>query len=412
MKTSVGIGNVLYQTLYSLDTFFKSRIYFLIFRIVSTVKMMKQDHIDQRKSKSLVFFGYLLGVFTAFVVFSILSFWIAYRIGFSDVIKNFNHTVFPWVKEKRVDLPEDILQELTALSAGIANAGNPTNLPPHNTLLVAPDEELTYRIRPNVKIAASHLETNQAFNFDPPVLFYRYDDHLSGKLKAYIKTKSRHYFSYTTDSDGFRKTTPEIKSDSKILIIGDSVPFGVGVNDEHTAASFLQDMLNIRYRVINASVGGYNAQQAFKMAEKLAKKYKFEGLVYIASQNDFMEVEDWNAEANDVLNKLKSISNQFANNIIIVLHTYMEYNLRDIFLDKGWSDEWIEKTHQLRQAFPKMCKKQEFAYFDWTDIVESYMEAEKSLFSRFALYVDHGHLSPLGNRLIADKLYNTIAVSW
>jgi lysophospholipase L1-like esterase len=90
----------------------------------------------------------------------------------------------------------------------------------------------------------------------------------------------------------------------------------------------------------------------------------------------------------------------------------MEYNLRDIFLEKGWSDEWIDKTHQLREALPKMCKEHEFAYFDWTDIVENYMEEEESLFSRFALYVDHGHLSPLGHRLIAEKLYNTIAVGW
>ena len=376
---------------------------------------MKQDHIDQSKIKSFVFFGYLLGVVTAFIVFGIFSVWVAYRIGFSDVIKNFNVTVFPWVKGKgvkKIDLPEHILKELTAISAAIENAGNPTNLPPHNTILVVPDKELTYRIRPNVKLAGHILETTKAFNFDPPVLFYRYDDHLSDNLKAYIKAKSRHNFSYTTYSEGFRKTTPEIKSNSKILVIGDSMGFGVGVNDEHTAASYLQDMLNTRYRVINASVGGYNGQQLFKVAEKLAKEDKFEGLVYQASYNDFMVPGDWNAEADDVLNKLKSISNQFANNIIIVLHTHMEYNIRDIFLDEGWSDERIEKIHKLRQALPKICKELEFDYIDWADILKSYMETEKTLFSRFALYVDHGHLSPLGNRLIADKVYNTIAVSW
>ena len=90
----------------------------------------------------------------------------------------------------------------------------------------------------------------------------------------------------------------------------------------------------------------------------------------------------------------------------------MEYNLRDIFLDEGWSRGKINKTHQLRQAMPELCKKNGFLYYDWTDIVKEYMEHEKSLLSRFALYVDHVHLSPLGNRLMSEKLHDMIVSNW
>ena len=90
----------------------------------------------------------------------------------------------------------------------------------------------------------------------------------------------------------------------------------------------------------------------------------------------------------------------------------MEYNLRDIFLDNGWSKKKIGKTHQLRQAMPELCKTNDFAYYDWTDIVEDYRVQEKSFLSGFALYADHVHLSPLGNRLLAEKLYNIIDSEW
>jgi len=66
----------------------------------------------------------------------------------------------------------------------------------------------------------------------------------------------------------------------------------------------------------------------------------------------------------------------------------------------------------LRSALPEMCKKRGYEYYDWTDIVNDFMEKEKSIFSRFALYADHCHLSPLGNRLMAAKVFSTMEYKW
>ena len=373
---------------------------------------MKQSEVDLKPDRSSVFFGYFLGVFTATIIFLIFCGWIVFANGFSNAFQNVKRIVFPWVEQKVIDLPEPVLQELIRLSAGIENAGNPTNITPHNTIFVSPDKELGYKIIPNVRISACILKTTKAFNFDPPVLFYKFDADLSDNLKAFINSQSRHNFSYSSDSYGFRRTLPIVNADKEVLIIGDSVPFGVGVDDKFTVASSLQKGLGNKYRVINASVGGYNGQQAFRAAMQLSQKYDFAGLIYVACQNDFHEAEDWISEARDVLTKIKSISNRFDNNIIVILQTYMEYNLRDIFLDEGWSRGKINKTHQLRQAMPELCKKNGFLYYDWTDIVKEYMEHEKSLLSRFALYVDHVHLSPLGNRLMSEKLHDMIVSSW
>ncbi|MGB6383481.1 MAG: SGNH/GDSL hydrolase family protein, partial [Syntrophobacteria bacterium] len=235
---------------------------------------------------------------------------------------------------------------------------------------------------------------------------------MSERLRAYLKKESRLNYTYSTDDHGFRRTVPYVDSNKQVLIIGDSVPFGVGVADEFTAASHLQGMVGKRYRIINASVGGYDGQQAFSMAKKISNNTRFAGLIYVACQNDFMRKDDWIQEANNVLAGIKSISERFNNNIVVVLQTYMEYNLRDIFLQDGWKQKRIEKTHVLRRELPSICKEYGYEYYDWTNIVADFMVKEKSVFSRFALYADHAHLSPLGNRLMAEKLFKIMEYKW
>jgi len=361
-----------------------------------------------------IIYHYIMGCLTVGFIFLILSLFIGYKIG-SKNVSNIIQNVFPLAKYKRVvNLPEDVLEELIKVNAVIENAGNPTEQAEHDTLAVIPDDELKYVLRPDTKMLVSMLRSTKAYNFDPPILVMKYDDQhlISERLRSYIKDESRLRYSYSIDSNGFRRTLPHFDSKEKVLIIGDSVPFGVGVADEYTFASHLQKMVNNRYTIVNGGVGGYDGQQVFSTAQRLSNSSKFGGLIYVACQNDFMNTEDWIQEAEFVLTKIKSISEKFSDNIIIVLHTYMEYNLRDIFLEDGWKEKRIQKTHALRSALPEMCKKRGYEYYDWTDIVNDFMEKEKSIFSRFALYADHCHLSPLGNRLMAAKVFSTMEYKW
>jgi hypothetical protein len=41
---------------------------------------------------------------------------------------------------------------------------------------------------------------------------------------------------------------------------------------------------------------------------------------------------------------------------------------------------------------------------------DDFLKVEKSIFSRLALY--HAHLSPLGNRLMAEKLFKIMEYKW
>jgi len=370
---------------------------------------------DLKSNQRKILFSYFTGLLTGIFILFIFLLFMGYLIGFGKLFNKFKNQLIPSnYYSKVLFLPKNILEELIKLKAPIDNAHNPTQVSKHDTIIVRPDEELGYVLNPDVSISVHMLKTTKAFNLDPPILHLKNDSNLeySNDLKTYLKEQSRIEYLYSTNSKGFRKTVPNVQSDKKILIIGDSVAFGVGVDDENTAASHLQKMVGEQYEIINTGVGGYSGQQAFLMAKKLSNENDFAGLIYIACQNDFMEAEDWSAEAHDVLGKIDAISNRFNDNIIVVLETFMEYNLRDFFLSEGWSDQKINKTYSLRQSFPQIIEEFGFAYHDWTENVSNFMQEEKSIFSRLALYADHVHLSSLGNELLAKEMYYIIQARW
>jgi len=370
---------------------------------------------EHRKSKSTntrtVYFSYIMGLTTGLFVIFVFSIFIVVKSGFFNFLDT-TMSLMPFKSIQReikhkyaMRLPQDILEELIELNATIENTDNPTKQKGHDTNLVRPDKELKYVIRPHVKTYANMLKSIRAYNLDPPILYLNKPNlKLSNKLQSYLKEESRLNYIYTTDANGFRRTLPLVDSPKKILIIGDSVAFGVGVDDEHTVASCLQNLIGKEYQILNAGVGGYSGRQAFLRAKQLSKNNTYHVLIYVACSNDFFRVKNWNGEAEDVFVKIKSIADRFNNKIIIMLHTYMEYNLYDIILYKGRSEEMITKTHSLRAALHKMSKAYGFKFHDWSDIVDNFMKSEKSIFSRFALYADHCHLSPLGNRLMAKEI--------
>lgn len=89
-----------------------------------------------------------------------------------------------------------------------------------------------------------------------------------------------------------------------ICVLGDSVPFGIGVRDKQTYPFLLQSELRkagLRVNVLNAGVPSYNLRQAFERFRKeVSLRYKPD-LVIVQSANDVMLVthyrEKWNPDA-------------------------------------------------------------------------------------------------------------------
>lgn len=360
-------------------------------------------------SKNTETLMYFMGGMTATIVFLLLFLFVGYKVGFSNLSNRLYDLVIPKERYEQVlHLPGDIMEELVAHRAVLDNAGNPLGASEHETALVIPDAELGYVLRPGVNLSLHQLRTIEPYNFDPPLLAIESGTVFSQTVTKYIEEQSRISYQYSINEYGLRTTIPKVQSDKRLLVIGDSVAFGVGVNDDDTMASYLQRMVGETVEIVNAGVGGYDGRQAVAKARQLAESSDFSGLIYVACQNDFMSHEDWNTEAAYVLSQIKEISGEFDNNVVIVLETYMEYNLRDIMLDNGWSDDRIIKTSLLRKKMAGLSSERGFLFSDWTRIVDRFMAEQRSIFSRFALYVDHAHLSPLGNQLLANEVLDLL----
>jgi hypothetical protein len=162
------------------------------------------------------------------------------RLGFSVVKNGIRQAVLPGQYARFVlFLPDEIRDELIALDAVVENAGNPTKARQHETILTQRDEQLGYVLRPGSRISAHVLRARNPLNFDPPVMYMRFDAAPSQALRTYLAQQARLHFSYSVSEKGFRHTVPTVESDRKILMVGGSVLFGEGVNDDDTMASSL-----------------------------------------------------------------------------------------------------------------------------------------------------------------------------
>ncbi len=247
--------------------------------------------------------AYLAGVLTAVAIGALLVGLLGLRLGFSTVTGKVWNAVVP---PKVVELPEPIRRELIVLDGVVENADNPTNRPAHDTFLVQPDPDLGWRLRPNIRVSGYILQTSTAINIDPPLLYVRSDAAVSPELREYLRSEARVSYTYSIDAEGFRATVPEVRAGRRIL--------GVGVNDEATIPSHLQRMVGDAFRVVNTGVGGYSGEQVVRAATSLLKPGEFESLVYVASQNDFMEADgrSFVAQAGEILEKIGTLRDRFA----------------------------------------------------------------------------------------------------
>ena len=93
---------------------------------------------------------------------------------------------------------------------------------------------------------------------------------------------------YTTNSLGFRSKEID-QSKEHILILGDSVAFGIGVNDNETVSHYVQQKTP-KYQVLNLAVSGYSIGQYYLKLKKEIKKTTPKYIIpIIFSGNDWIE---------------------------------------------------------------------------------------------------------------------------
>ena len=282
----------------------------------------------------LVALAFIGGILTASVIAFAFFVFLGSRIRFQVIWERTGVALRGAV----LDMPDELIDELTAMNAVIVNAGNPTGAKPHDTIATRPGDELGWVLRPNVSVNGYQLQARDPVNLDPPVLSMRPDSQMSDALRKYLDENARVVYTYNFDGNGHRRTLPEVNAEKKILMVGDSGLFGVGVDDEHTIASHLQRLVGDAHRVVNAGVGGYGGEQAFAVARALSDREDFDILIYVGHHNDFYEPSHIaNPEkARRIIANFESLKDRFPGGIVVALLTYLEYTGADVLRAHGW----------------------------------------------------------------------------
>lgn len=97
----------------------------------------------------------------------------------------------------------------------------------------------------------------------------------------------------TINSNGFRGKEYSIEKPNntiRVLVLGDSVAFGWGVNENETFSVVLEKMLNSdaqkKYEVLNLAVPGYNTEQEVEMLKTKGLKYNPDIIIIAYHRND------------------------------------------------------------------------------------------------------------------------------
>jgi lysophospholipase L1-like esterase len=96
-------------------------------------------------------------------------------------------------------------------------------------------------------------------------------------------------FVVSTDGHGFRSMPHVENPRARVLFVGDSTTFGIGVGDQQTYASLIQSLLP-DVACANAGVPGYTAYQVRKALERMRGRSKADVTVIAVGLND---AEHW-----------------------------------------------------------------------------------------------------------------------
>lgn len=308
-------------------------------------------------------------------------------------------------------LPKDLFADLAAVGGGVENSDNPTMLNSTNRPLTIPDARLKYKLRAGASVRNHLLKSSTSPNLDPPVLSYPLSSALSQDLSNFIKDNSLLQYDYNIDSYGNRVTYPRFSVQKTIVVVGDSVAFGVGVADNETIASHLQLHIGSRARVVNLGVGGYNAEQVYKVASDNTFASPENILVVIASENDFhTKPRGFNFELfkHYISRYTALVDNGKYVKVIVLLHSYIQSNYDSIIHVSRYWENSQEKLKLAGEFIDGIQSSTTVALLDFQDIILHEKISKRSIFAGLDFYFDHCHMSSEGNRRIAVVLEETI----
>lgn len=259
-------------------------------------------------------------------------------------------------------------------------------------------------LKPDLSFETGFLRS-AIFNPIDPLTYAIHLDHekdLSPAARAFLERYGFGKHRVNTDSRGDRKTEPVVDAEGVVLIVGDSVAFGVGVPDGATLASCLQRRdSSVKY--VNCGVPGASpVHNRLRLIDRLeAYKGRVKGLIYVHCENDYTDTKGITPE--EIVNGLvEALKDSHVEYRVFVAQQYLYRSVPFVFPER--EEEKARNYYALKDRLITAAKKNGFETVDGWELVNDYAVEKGSLLSGAALYVDHAHYSSTGLERLASKI--------
>lgn len=298
--------------------------------------------------------------------------------------------------------PEELEQRLDLFQRNRVVLGNTPfqQLTTAESRITARDESGGRRFRPNLHVRSGYLRSRIYKALDPIVFnqIVLEDQPPDPELEAFFARYALGIVHWTTDADGFRTTVPPVQAERVIALVGSSPCVGPFVPDDQTLASILQRR-NRTLRFVNACVTWSKVWEHVAMLEHLVGRFDghLVGAIYTLNEKNFKQLD----QALDGIDRMADLLDGVgAKYRALVYFHYIYETLPDLFR----SHRRLGESFSNRLTILAHARERGFAVVDTFELVDAYRSRRTSSFAGLALYVDHGHFSGEGNRLVADAL--------
>jgi hypothetical protein len=261
------------------------------------------------------------------------------------------------------------------------------------------------QMKPNLSKTMSYLRSELFNPFNPMFYFHDSARTLPGDLQAFLDRYSFRKVRLTTNAEGARITVPLIERADKVLIAGDSMAMSLGLSDEETLASQLQARDRSR-QYVSIGIGGADPADILCALKRAGERYRgqIRGVIYPLSENDLADRKPF-GRPEELIPALAEFQREHAiAEFTLVYMPYIYNAMPDVTRIRGHVEYLRRRPHEEKKALLAEARKAKFRVLDYTEVTDAERAAHGSQFAAFALFVDHAHLSALGNARLVERL--------
>ena len=230
---------------------------------------------------------------------------------------------------------------------------------------------------------------------ESPIFGWEHIPNVSGVGKLSTKISINSY--------GFRDTEHQLKKDEnvyRIMAVGDSFTFGMGVNFEDTYSKQLETLLNnggIKSEVINCGVLGYNMWQNFEVLRYKVLPFSPDLVILAVFLNDISQSShpsdsnpEWNPQIPSSVSFFKNFKNKFyfynfIRNLGILYRVKYRYKMGHAYL--GGIEERKKHLNDESSFWHKVIygKLEEQKYSDFSNTFDQFVSTTKTIGSKLVV---------------------------